>query len=284
MTRHAFYESSWREKQLTVEHALVLELVEEVRMDLPKCGTRKLYNEIKPKLLKSKIKIGRDLLFDLLRNRKLLVRRRKCRKPITTNSNHVLKRYPNLVREFIPTAADQLWVSDITYIELKDRFCYLSLITDAYSRRIVGYHLHHNLAAEGCIEALHIAISNRVKRTMALIHHSDRGIQYCSTEYLQILLANGISISMTENGDPYENAMAERVNGILKDELGLNDVFVSVEQAKEAVARAIHLYNNRRPHASCDYLTPDNAHHHEGVLPKRWKKYPMRKTETEQHT
>lgn len=193
----------------------------------------------------------------------------------------MFKKYTNLAREVIVTGIEELWVADITYIELEDRFCYLSLITDAYSRKIVGYHLSDNLGAAGCIEALQMALRYRTKKTPGLIHHSDRGIQYCCAAYTEILHANQVLISMTENGDPYENAMAERVNGILKHEMGLNEVFVTFKHAEQNVDNAIYSYNTLRPHASCDYLTPDEAHQREGILPKRWKKYPLKKSEEE---
>jgi putative transposase len=191
----------------------------------------------------------------------------------------MFKKYTNLVKEVIVTAIEELWVADITYIELENQFCYLSLITDAYSRKIVGYHLSDNLGAQGCVKALQMALLHRSKFTPGLIHHSDRGIQYCSTAYTEVLHKSEILISMTENGDPYENAMAERVNGILKHEMGLNEVFVTFRHAEQNVDNAIYSYNNLRSHASCDYLTPDQAHEREGLLPKRWKKYPVKKPE-----
>ena len=189
----------------------------------------------------------------------------------------MFKKYTNLAKEIVVNAIEELWVADITYIELEDRFCYLSLITDAYSRKIVGYCLSDNLRANGCIEALQMALRNRKTNKPGLIHHSDRGIQYCCAAYTEILQSHGLLISMTENGDPYENAMAERVNGILKHEMGLKEVFVTFKHAGQNVDNAIYSYNCIRPHASCDYLTPDQAHEREGVLPKRWKNYPAKK-------
>lgn len=191
----------------------------------------------------------------------------------------MFKKYTNLAKEIIVNATEELWVADITYIELEGRFCYLSLITDAYSRKIVGYCLSENLSANGCIEALQMALRYRTKLTPGLIHHSDRGIQYCSAVYSEILRKHEVLISMTENGDPYENAMAERVNGILKHELGLNEVFVTFKHAEQNVDNAIYMYNYVRPHASCDYLTPGEAHQREGILAKRWKKYPAKRAQ-----
>lgn len=164
-----------------------------------------------------------------------------------------------------------LWVSDITYLTLRQGYCYLTLITDAYSRKIVGYRLNPTLHATGCVEALHQALGQRQYPEQALMHHSDRGLQYCSELYTDLLTKHTIQISMTEQGDPYENALAERINGILKQEWALDQVFESFDQALKAVDRAVYHYNHSRPHASCDYLTPTQAHTRSGTLPKRWK-------------
>lgn len=198
------------------------------------------------------------------------IRRRKA---ITTDSNHPYRKYPNLIKEFIPIAPNQLWVSDITYIIIGNGFGYLSLITDAFSRKIVGFCLHKTLAAQGTIIALKQALKNN-PNTKGLIHHSDRGVQYCCYEYVEILQKNRIKISMTEKGDPLENPIAERVNGILKTEL-LEEAYYSFEQAKEGIAVAISTYNHLRPHNSIGDLTPFEVHSLNGtVKPKRlWKNY-----------
>ena len=218
------------------------------------------------------IGMGRDAFFDVLRAYGLLVRIRK-RKAKTTDSNHPYRKYPNLIKEFIPIAPNQLWVCDITYIVMGDGFGYLSLITDAYSRKIVGFCLHKTLSAQGTIAALKQALKNN-PNTKGLIHHSDRGVQYCCHEYVEILQSKHIKISMTENGDPLENAIAERVNGILKTEL-LKERFHSFAEAQEAIAIAISTYNHLRPHNSIGNLTPFEAHSlNRSVLPKRlWKNY-----------
>ena len=217
------------------------------------------------------ISIGRDAFFDLLSERKLLVRKRKRRKPITTFSDHWMRKHPNLIEGFYPTAPNQLWVSDITFIVLVNCFAYLSLITDAYSRKIVGFYLSMDLSAEGCIKALNMALNNNPVLGK-LIHHSDRGSQYCCSDYVKILNDIYIKISMTQNGDPKENAIAERVNGILKDEL-LDKVYLDYNQAVKGVAVAISTYNHQRPHGSIDYLTPYEAHFRSGELKRRWKNY-----------
>jgi putative transposase len=180
--------------------------------------------------------IGRDAMFDLLSEHGLLITKRKRRGFITTLSKHRFKKYPNIIRDFIPVAPNQLWVSDITYIHLANGFAYLSLITDAYSRKIVGFFLSRDLSAQGPLNALKMALAGNPNRN-GLIHHSDRGVQYCCDAYVKLLLVRKIKISMTQNGDPLENAIAERVNGILKQEL-LEEMFTDYQLAQKAVAIA----------------------------------------------
>ena len=247
-------------------------LVGEIRKDLPRIGTRKLLHLIKPKLEEQRLNIGRDYLFELLSNHKMLIRTRR-RKAITTNSNHWMRKYSNLIKELQLYRPEQLWVSDITYIRLTNGFAYLSLITDAYSHKIMGYNLRKDMSAEGCLNALEMALTNRSLLNQQLIHHSDRGSQYCCKAYVDKLTTHNIAISMTENGDPYENAIAERLNGILKTEFKLYGIQVSFEDSIKMVEQSIITYNQRRPHASCDYLTPDQAHLKSGLLKKRWKNY-----------
>jgi transposase InsO family protein len=223
-------------------------------------------------LLAHGVDIGRDSLFDLLSEYGMLVRKRKRRKTITTDSNHPFRKYPNLIKELVIIAPNQLWVSDITYIALLNNYCYLSLITDAYSRKIVGFCLHPTLEKEGPLNALEMALGALAGQSEnQLIHHSDRGLQYCSGAYITKLVSSGASISMTERGDPYENAIAERINGVLKSEFLLNKTFKNIEEARENVNKSIRIYNNQRPHGSCNYLTPDEAHQKEGLLPSKWR-------------
>lgn len=240
---------------------------------MPRIGTRKLYYMLTDILQKHSIKIGRDKLFDLLEEHGLLVRRRKRKRINTTDSSHPFRKYPNLIRELQILRPNQLWVSDITYISLKDRFNYLSLVTDAYSRKIVGYCLYPTLQKEGPVAALNMALGGLPATTAGnLIHHSDRGLQYCCADYISKLVSKRITVSMTEKGDPYENALAERVNGILKDEFLLDGEFDSFEHALAAVSSAVDIYNTQRPHASCNYQTPDQAHQQHGPIPMRWSK------------
>jgi putative transposase len=240
---------------------------------MPRIGTRKLYHMLTDTLAEHKIKIGRDKLFDLLEEHAMLVRRRKRRKVSTTDSNHPFRKYPNLVRELQAVRPNQLWVSDITYIRIADGFGYLSLVTDAYSRRIVGYCLYPTLQKEGPVAALKMALST-LPATAAdsLIHHSDRGLQYCCEAYVSVLMNRKVTISMTEKGDPYENALAERMNKTLKEEFLLGDGFDRFELASAAVTKAVNTYNTLRPHDSCNHMTPDQAHQQQGTLLMKWKK------------
>lgn len=271
-TRHAYYDHLWRTQNDTLKDDLVLQLVYEIRQSLPRVGTRKLHYMINQKLSEHKLDAGRDYLFDLLGRYKLLIRNRR-RKAITTDSRHWMRKYSNLILDLEILRPDQLWVSDITYIRLINGFAYLSLITDAYSHKIVGYNLRKDLAAEGCLTALEMALMNRNLPDQPLIHHSDRGSQYCCKEYVDMLSSNNTAISMTNNGDPYENAIAERLNGIIKSEFSLYSSQFSFEETNSLVEKSINAYNNIRPHSSCDYLTPEQAHQKSGPLKKRWKKY-----------
>lgn len=237
---------------------------------MPMIGTRKLLHDLGAQIQDHGIKMGRDQLFDLLRFHGLLVRRRK-RGVRTTDSSHWLKKYPNLIQGLELTAPEQLWVSDITYVKTVEGYSYLSLITDAYSRKIVGHTLHPNLESTGCLEALTMALDARMSPNTLLIHHSDRGVQYCSFAYVELLLSNLISISMTQSGNPYENALAERMNGIIKSEFFPRRIYQNHKEAKKAIDKIVLVYNTRRPHSSLDYLTPGDAHNMTGLIPKRWK-------------
>lgn len=270
-TRHAYYDCLWRKESSLVKEDIILQEVLNIRKHLPRLGTRKLHYVLQNKLMSHQITFGRDYLFDLLSEHKLLIRQRK-RKAITTDSRHWMRKYSNLIKGINITRPEQVWVSDITYIRLTNQWGYLSLITDAYSRKIMGYSFRQDLAAEGCINALKMALGNRLYKE-SIIHHSDRGSQYCSHNYVDLLLKNNIGISMTENGDPYENALAERVNGIIKTEFNLYASSLGFEQTGYQVSKSIKSYNELRPHASCDYLTPNQAHLQSEKLNKRWKNY-----------
>ena len=276
-SRQAFYKFVKHAEKEALQHDLILQEVLRIRKTLKRLGTRKLLFKMEGFMKEHHIEIGRDAMFDLLATHKLLIRKRKRRVPVTTFSDHWMRKYPNLIVDFIATAPNQLWVSDITYITLKDDFAYLSLITDAYSRKIVGFYLSETLSADGCIKALQIALKNN-PQLGRLIHHSDRGSQYCCADYVSILDKHFVKISMTQSGDPLENAIAERVNGILKDEL-LEKIYINYQEAKQAIAAAISIYNYQRPHSSIDMLTPIEAHLREGELKRRWKNYYSKKKE-----
>lgn len=271
-TRHAYYDHQWRKQDDFLKEELILQLIYEIRQTLPKIGTRKLHYMVNQKLTEHSLEAGRDYLFNLLSKRKLLIRNRR-RRIITTDSKHWMRKYSNLTLELQVISPEQLWVSDITYIRLINGFVYLSLITDAYSHKIVGYSLRKDLSAEGCLNALQMALIDRNHLHQQLIHHSDRGCQYCCKEYVDLLKENNIAISMTNNGDPYENAIAERVNGIIKSEFNLYSSQLGFEETSRVIEKTIVAYNQLRPHASCDFLTPDQAHQKNGVLKKRWKNY-----------
>jgi len=216
---------------------------------------RKLKISLDDEFAKANLKVGRDTLFNVLRQHNMLTLRKKY-SARTTNSYHRFYKYSNIIKDLEVTAPNQVWVSDITYIRTVKGFCYLALITDMHSRKIVGYDLSDSLELSGCVRALNKAIY-QAKDIKQLIHHSDRGIQYCSNVYTQILKRKNIDISMTEENHCYENAMAERVNGILKDEFYLDQVFTDVAHAKRAAKNAIKLYNEIRLHLSLNYRTPN---------------------------
>ena len=255
-----------------VEEEMVLMYVRGIRSSQPRIGARKLHSMLGSVFEENGIKMGRDKFFALLKENGLLVKPRR-RKKITTDSNHVYRKYPNLIREYVPCGPEQIWASDITYVSTAQGFVYVSLVTDQYSKKIMGHHVHPTLEAKGPLEALKMAIKNRRHHETNLIHHSDRGIQYCCEEYVNLLKRNKIQISMSAPGNPYENAVAERVNGICKNEFYLDSYFRNIKQVRQALKETVTVYNTARPHASCDYLTPEQAHYQYGILKKRWKTY-----------
>ena len=279
-TRHAYYDNAWRHQDNIFKEEIILQLVHKIRQELPRMGTRKLQELLSAELAAHQLEVGRDYLFDLLQEHKLLIRQRK-RKVYTTDSRHWMRKYANLIKQLVIDRPEQLWVSDMTYIKIQNQWGYLSLITDAYSRRIMGYCLRSDMLAEGCIAALQMALANRFYHEQSLIHHSDRGSQYCCKDYVELLRSAGIAISMTEKGDPYENALAERMNGIIKGEFNLYSSQLNFEQTYDLVRKSITAYNGIRPHGSCDYLTPDQAHQTLTPMKKRWKNYPRLGTEQE---
>lgn len=236
---------------------MILEMVHAIRYHHPRLGTRKLWHKLQSQLAARGITLGRDRLFDLLRRHDLLVPTKR-RRTKTTRSG--LWRCDNLLPELVLSGPRQLWVGDITYVTLEPGFAYLALLTDAYSRFIVGFDLALSLAVDGCQRALCAAVKHSGDALDGLIHHSDHGVQYTAHAYREVLTKHHIRSSMGEVGNCYENALAERINGILKIEYGLGDCFVDLQQAQRSTAQAISLYNYDRPHLALDYCVPAEVH------------------------
>jgi putative transposase len=271
ITRQAYYQYGWRSQVESIEGELVLKQVLTVRANHRRMGGRKLYEMLEPFMLEHQIKMGRDGLFDLLADNGLLVKRRR-RSVRTTQSHHWLRKYPNRIKEFVPRSPNELWVSDITYLKTPKGFLYISLVTDAYSHKIVGYHVAESLEGLQTIQALKIALQSYKPSTKELIHHSDRGVQYCSADYVKLLQENNIAISMTESGDPLENAVAERINGIIKGEYMDLYKITNLSHAKQSLHDAVDLYNKERPHMSIGMLTPQNVHENNLKVENLWKR------------
>lgn len=270
-SRQAYYEKNKYQETRMLNEDIIMDFIQKTRDKLPRIGTRKLHFMIKDEFKESSVVIGRDALFELLAEHNMLVRRKRS-STRTTYSNHRFHKYPNLIRNRTLSSPNEVWVSDITYIRIGSGFLYLFLITDAYSRKIVGWELALDLSTEHALTALKMAVKS-LDKEHNLTHHSDRGTQYCCHEYIDLLNKNNISISMTENGDPLENAIAERVNGILKTEW-INDAnFSDFNQAKKFIKEIVHLYNNVRPHQSISYLTPEYVHTTNVDTEKQWKNY-----------
>jgi len=268
----AYYQYQKALGKSVLEDDLLISQVLHHRVLQPKLGGRKLYAMMEQFMAAHHIVRGRDRLFDLLRENDLLNRKRRRSAPWTTDSNHWMKKYPDLIRDIVLSRSDELWVSDITYIRLKiNIFAYLSLVTDAYSRKIVGYHMNKDLTVDGPVAALAMALKGRTGNE-PLIHHSDRGSQYCCEDYTGLLKSAAIGISMTQSGDPRDNAIAERVNGILKQEL-LKESYPHIINARESVVKAVDIYNSVRLHSSIDMMTPDQAHAQTGLIERRWKSW-----------
>ena len=272
------YKKEKREQQQITEASVIIKAVKKIREEQPKIGVRKLQVLLRPVLEQHNIKVGRDGLFDLLREFGLLVKLKRY-KHYTTDSKHQFYKYPNQIKDKQVNKSNRLWVSDITYIETGSKFNYLFLVTDAWSKKIVGYNLSASYSVQGAAVALKKAFNNN-KVAAGLIHHSDRGIQYCSKEYTLLLKKKKAVISMTENSDPYENAIAERVNGILKTEL-LETRYDNEYLAQKAIQKAVTIYNTKRPHLSIGLLTPQKAHTTNETVKKLWKNY--RKQNIHQH-
>jgi len=247
----------------------VVYMVLDVRKQMPRIGTRKLYYLLEEPL--RELGVGRDKLFSIINANHLSIKPKRSYRT-TTNSHHRFRKHKNLVANMSLTRPEQLWVSDITYIGGRNKHNYLALVTDAYSKKVVGHDLSNSLGVDGTLRALRMAVKQRMYKNEPLIHHSDRGIQYCSDEYQKLLGKKQIICSMTESYDPYANAVAERVNGILKDEFQLEKYDVDIEIMKKLVKDSVNIYNTKRPHYSCNMLTPDQMHKQKTVKIKTYKK------------
>lgn len=258
ISRQGYYKERKKKQKKGLQEEIIIGLVHSQRRKMPMLGGKKLYRLLAPDFARMKIDLGRDKFFRILSKNGLLIHRKK-RYTKTTNSSHRFRIYDNMIKGKEPLGIDEVYVSDITYINVGDSFCYLALITDLYSRKIVGYDISESLNMEGSIRALKMAIKGKGDLP-GLIHHSDRGIQYCSKVYTELLTSKEIKISMAEKGNPYENAVAERVNGILKEEFLLGKNLKTRKQAYNSTKEAIETYNNLRPHMSINYLTPNQKY------------------------
>lgn len=271
LSRQSYYRFIKRTIETKKQDIQVIEMVKSIRAVHPRIGVRKIYSILGSEFSRQGMKIGRDKLFDLLSDNQMLIRKRK-RRVTTTNSYHHFHKYKNLIKDFVPYRSNQLWVSDITYVKVEEGFSYLFLITDAYSRKIVGYKLSKSLETKNALESLQMALE-MASDIKGLIHHSDRGIQYCSHNYVKLCQDYGLRISMTEDGNPLDNSIAERVNGILKDEYVHELDLVKHDQMVDQIDTIIYKYNQLRPHLSCDMKTPNQSHDLSGPLKRRWRNY-----------
>jgi putative transposase len=268
VSRQVYYrskKSTIKRKELACQ---VIELVQEIRAKMPRIGTRKLYYLLENKL--QNLGIGRDLLFRILRANHMLIKQRRSYH-ITTDSHHRFKKHKNLIENILIHRPEQILVSDITYIGIRKNPMYLSLVTDAYSKKIMGHNVSSSLNAEGAIQALKMALSKRVYKSEPLIHHSDRGLQYCCNDYQNVLKRNKIKCSMTESYDPYQNAVAERINGIIKQEFLEGIIIADIDLMKRLINQTISIYNNDRPHSSCEMKTPQMMHKQREIKVKTYK-------------
>lgn len=268
VNRQVYYRAKKAQRYSQQRASKVVELVKEERKSMRRLGTRKLYENLYEPL--RQLGIGRDRLFAILKaNHMHIVAKRQYR--VTTNSFHRFKKHRNLVEGLAIKRPEQVFVSDITYIGSREHPMYLALITDAYSKRIMGYNVSNSLNASGAVAALKMALKNRNYKKEALIHHSDRGIQYCGDDYQQVLEKHSIKCSMTEKYDPYQNAVAERVNGIIKQEFLEGILVKDLELMSKIIEESIQIYNQKRPHLSCYMLTPEKMHQQRELKVKTYK-------------
>ena len=267
--RQVYYRKIKRRKARQSNASKVVSLVLEIRQTMPRIGAKKLYFLLNSDL--KQLKIGRDKFINILRaNHLLIIPKRSYH--ITTNSHHRFRKHQNQILELQIQRPEQVWVSDITYIGKRENPCYLSLVTDAYSKKIVGFNVADNMNTESSLIALKNALKLRKYKSLSLIHHSDRGLQYCANEYQKLLNKSKIKCSMTQNSDPYENAVAERINGILKQEFGIDKFNKELPIMKALVKNAVEIYNNKRPHYSNYMLTPNQMHQQDKIAMRTYKR------------
>jgi putative transposase len=268
MDRQVYYRSVHRQVIKQDKAEQIVMWVHEIRKSMPRIGAKKLYHLLLDKL--RLMDVGRDKFLTILRANHLLIQPKR-RYHVTTNSHHRFRKHQNLVLSIDINRPEQVWVSDITYIGKRDNPCYLSLVTDAYSKKIMGYYVANNLNTESSVMALKMAIKQRADKDLPLIHHSDRGLQYCADQYQNVLDKNNILCSMTQNSDPYENAVAERINGILKQEFMIDEYEQNVEITRIIVKEAVEIYNQNRPHFSNYLLTPNQMHKQDKLKIRTYK-------------
>ena len=269
VSRQVYYRSKRSVSQRQLTAVKVVCMAVEIRQQMPRIGTRKLYYLLQDRL--KKIGVGRDKLFAIMKANHMLIKPKKNYRK-TTDSYHRFHKHKNLIEGATPQRPEQVWVSDITYIGNRGNHRYLALVTDAYSKKVVGYNLSSSLSAQGAIKALKMGLKQRKYKDKELIHHSDRGMQYCCDDYQKILTKKEVKCSMTESYDPYANAVAERVNGIIKQEFNLEEYHVSLPIMKELIKDSIKIYNTKRPHSSCEMNTPEQMHKQSVIKIKTYKK------------
>ena len=278
-SRQAFYKQKKRQDKLLKEEVQVIECVNVVRRLLPRTGTKKLLPDVQPLLAEKGLKYGRDKIHNILKKNELTIKSRK-KYTVTTDSKHQFRKYRNLVKNVELNWPEKVLVNDITYIRIKEKFAYLFLVTDAYSKKIMGWTINYTMKVKDGKKAIKMANKNRVFNG-SVIHHSDRGIQYCTPSYIKYIIKKGMIPSMTQDAHVYENAIAERVNGILKSEFGIDRGFNSLKEARQIIERVIYIYNNHRRHMSLHNLTPNFVHLNPGIKIKSWKskrKFKSKKT------
>lgn len=268
-SRQTFYKQVKKNNLYKDNEKKIIQLSNQLRIDKPCTGTKKLYLDMIPFLIKKNIKMGRDKVHKVLKDNDLIIKKMKNYKT-TTNSKHYFRKYKNLIKNLDIQWPEKVFVTDITYIKVNNKFAYLFIVTDAYSKKIMGWTINYTMKVNDAKKAISMANKNRRFKN-ELIHHSDRGIQYCSPSYTKYIISLGMNPSMTEEAHVYENAIAERINGILKSEFGIGLGFNNLKEARAVIQKSIHTYNNTRRHMSLQYLTPNFVHLNPGIKCKKWK-------------